>query len=51
MRNLDELLKILKDSGIEVPSVVESAMKKVDVEDFTEHDSSGFYYDLSLIHI
>ena len=51
MRNLDELLKILKDSGIEVPSVVESAMKKVDVEDFTEHDSSGFYYDRPVVFL
>ena len=42
MSNLDKLLSNLKGSGIIVPAEVEKAMYKVEIEDFTEHDSSVF---------
>jgi len=51
MGDLNKLLKNLKDSGINVPNSVEAAMNKVDVEDFTEHDASGFYHDRPVVFL
>ena len=48
MSNLDNT-ENLKGSGIIVPAEVEKAMYKVEIEDFTEHDSSGFYYDRPVV--
>ena len=51
MSNLDKLLSNLKSSGIIIPKDVEKAMYKVDVEDFTNHDSSGFYHDRPVVFL
>ena len=51
MKKLGNLIENLKRSGIEFTKQIEEAMHKVDVEDFTDYDASGFYFDLSLIHI
>ena len=51
MSNLDNLLRNLKGSGITVPAEVEKAMYKVDIEDFTDHDSSGFYHDRPVVFL
>ena len=51
MSNLDKLLSNLKSSGINVPADVEKAMYKVDIEDFTEHESSGFYHDRPVVFL
>lgn len=51
MENLDKLLKNLKKSGIVIPGYIEAAMRKVDVEDFTEHDASGFYEDRPVVFL
>ena len=34
-----------------IPDYVEAAMRKVDVEDFTEHDASGFYEDRPVVFL
>ena len=51
MGDLDKLLKNLKGSGIVVPTDVENAMYKVDVEDFTDHDATGFYHDRPVVFL
>ena len=51
MSNLHNLLRNLKGSGITVPAEVEKAMHKVDIEDFTDHDSSGFYHDRPVVFL
>ena len=51
MSNLDKLLTSLRNSGIEIPDYIESVMRKVDIEDYTNHDSSGFYYDRPVVFL
>ena len=51
MSNLDKLLSNLKGSGIIVPSDVEKTMYKVDIKDFTDYDSSGFFHDRPVVFL
>ena len=51
MTDLDNLLGILKNSGIEIPKHVEDAMYKVNIEDFTDFDTSGFYFDRPVVFL
>ena len=51
MSNLEKLLSNLKGSGIIVPPDVEKAMYKVDIEDFTDYDSSGFFHDRPVVFL
>ena len=49
MRDLSILLNNLKKSGISIPKTVEKAMFKVEIEDFTDFDYSGFYNDRPVV--
>ena len=51
MKDLNDLLTNLKNSGIRIPKSVEKAMFKVDIEDFTEFDTSGFYHDRPVVFL
>lgn len=51
MSDLSKLLNSLRNSGVEIPEFIEKAMWKVDIEDFTEHDCSGFYYDRPVVFL
>lgn len=51
MDNLDKLLMSLRKSGVEIPDYIESVMRKVDIEDYTKYDSSGFYYDRPVVFL
>ena len=51
MSDLSNLLKNLKSSGISVPKSIEEAMFKVEIEDFTEFDHSGFYHDRPVVFL
>jgi len=51
MSNLDNLLRNLKGSGIIVPAHVEKAIRKIEIEDFTGYDSSGFYHDRPVVFL
>ena len=51
MSSLENLLTNLKNSGIIIPPHVEKAMYKVDVEDFTDHDATGFYHDRPVVFL
>ncbi len=51
MSDLAKLLKSLRNSGVEIPEFIEKAMWKVDIEDFTENDCSGFYYDRPVVFL
>jgi protein-L-isoaspartate(D-aspartate) O-methyltransferase len=51
MRNTSELIKKLRASGVPIPDHVENAMLKVDIEDFTKHNSEGFYHDRPVIFL
>ena len=51
MVNVSDLIKRLRDSGVEVPENVENAMIKVDIEDFTEFETEGFYNDRPVVFL
>lgn len=51
MVNVSDLIKRLRDSGVEVPENVENAMLKVDIEDFTEFETEGFYNDRPVVFL
>mgnify|MGYP001211034411 CR=1 FL=1 len=46
-----ELIRNLKESGVIIPKDIESAMLKVSIEDFTQHDPSGFYNDRPVVFL
>ncbi len=51
MSDLSNLIKNLKRSGIKITSQVERAMYKIEIEDFTEYDHTGFFYDRPVIFL
>tara|TARA_B110001452_G_scaffold267270_1_gene276509 strand:- start:1443 stop:2405 length:963 start_codon:yes stop_codon:yes gene_type:complete len=51
MGDVFDLIKRLRESGVMVPKIVEIAMLKVCVEDFTEFDSQGFYGDRPVVFL
>ena len=51
MSDLSNLIKNLKRSGITITSQVERAMYKIEIEDFTEYDYTGFFYDRPVIFL
>ena len=46
-----ELIRNLKESGVIVPKNVEKAMLKVDIADFTNHNSEGFFHDRPVVFL
>ena len=51
MVNISDLIKRLRDSGVKGPLKVEHAMMKVDIEDFTEFETEGFYKDRPVVFL
>ena len=51
MSDLSNLIKNLKGSGITIDSQIEKAMYKIDIEDFTEYDYTGFFYDRPVVFL
>lgn len=51
MSDLSNLIKNLKGSGILIDSKIEKAMYKIDIEDFTEYDYTGFFYDRPVVFL
>ena len=51
MKKLGNLIENLKRSGIQFTKQIEEAMHKVDVEDFTDYDASGFYFDRPVVFL
>ena len=51
MSDLSNLIKNLKGSGILIDSKIEKAMYKIDIEDFTEYDYNGFFYDRPVVFL
>ena len=51
MDDISDLIKRLRESGVTVPDIVENAMLKVCVEDFTDFDSQGFYNDRPVVFL
>ena len=51
MRETLELIKKLRASGVPIPENVENAMLKVSIEDFTNHNTEGFFHDRPVVFL
>ena len=51
MVDISDLIKRLRSSGVEIPISVETAMLKVNIEDFTEFETEGFYNDRPVVFL
>ena len=51
MNDVSDLIKRLRESGVTVPDVVENAMLKLCINDFTDYDAEGFYNDRPVVFL
>ena len=51
MEEMNNLIYRLREGGVVITEPLEKAMKKVDISDFTEFDTSSFYNDRPVVFL